>query len=101
MSVLVVIPSPLVKTIPKSWVAWALPSPSFIILSVTVKLVAWFVTTLPVTVKSPIKLVSPLTVKLSPTVTSEVEWPKLTTAFSSCVPIFIEPVDLMLPLVPS
>ena len=100
-NVLVVMPSPRVNTIPKSWVAPILPSPSLIILSVTVKLVAWVVTTLPETVKSPTKFVSPLTVRLSPIVTWEVEWPKLIAAFSSCVPIFTAPDDLILALVPS
>ena len=100
-NVLVVIPSPRVNTIPKSWVAPIFPSPNLIILSATVKLVAWVVTTFPDTVRSPTIEVSPLTVRLSPTVTSEVVWPRLITASASCVPILIAPDDLILALVPS
>ena len=100
-NVLVVMPSPRVNTIPKSWVDPIFPSPSFIILSATVKLVAWVVTTFPDTVKSPTIDVSPLTVKLSPIVTSEVACPRLITEFSSCVPMLIAPEDLMLAFVPS
>ena len=56
-------PSPLVNTIPRSSAAPVFPSPNLISLSDTVKLVALVVTTLPVTVKSPIKLVLPSTVR--------------------------------------
>ena len=78
-----------------------LPSPNLIILSFTVRLVAWVVTTLPVTVKLPNNEVFPATVKLSPIFTSDVEWPILTTDPESWAPTFKEPVVCILPFVPS
>ena len=99
--VLVLWPSPLVNTIPKSCVAAILPSPNLIILSFTVRLVAWVVITLPLTVKLPNKDVFPATVKLSPIFTSDVAWPILTTEPESCAPKFNAPAVCILPFVPS
>ena len=63
LAAFVAAPSPLVNTKPRSWLVPVLPSPNLISLSDTVKLVAWVVTTFPVTVKSPKRLVLPSTVK--------------------------------------
>ena len=57
---------------------------------------------LPFTVKSPSIVVFPLTTRLSPILTSDVEWPIFTAAPSVSVLMLNEPFELLiLPLVPS
>ena len=86
----VLVPFPLVNTIPKSSSTTTEPFPNLISLSSTVCVVACVVLTLPTTVKLP------LTVKLSFTVTSDVVFPIETAIPDSDVPRFRTPDEVFM-----
>ena len=96
MALLVALPLPLVNTIPKSVAVPVLPSPILINLSWTTWVVVLVWVNCPITLRLPWIVVLPLTVKLSPTVTSEVEWPILTGLPEFVVEIFNAPLEVLI-----
>ena len=93
---LVALPFPLVKTIPKSVAVPVLPSPILINLSWTTWVVVLVWVSSPITLRFPWIVVFPLTFKLSPIVTSEVEWPIFTGLPEFVVEIFNAPVEVLI-----
>ena len=96
LALLVALPFPLVNTIPKSVAVPVLPSPILINLSWTTWVVVLVWVNWPITLRLPWIVVLPLTVKLSPTVTSDVEWPIFTGLPEWVVEIFNAPVEVLI-----